>query len=1546
MGKVKVVGTGLDQNLNGTYFNNTASETIFSFGSFSVTSNFNGRSFIDYTDTLSSFVRPVTLETMGITEVQSTVIHEYQTNAILNLNKSNLNTFIRFGSAYEFLRNSIQNIILKYPGSLFGDSNTIRGGNKSFYDLSGNTSNNTYTFKLDVAFITNVFGIAYNFGNTTVTVGEETKNLNLSYEKYVVWSKYDPENVYPIIGYTGNTTSRQYIMVQTEGNPFSFNTGSTGYVDFHIKPNNLVFEEFRVMLNGYEQYIMSNRVKNAGFDFMLNNPTLLDDGSITYVNTTMSWATTDGYNIDINNSSYNKFLNSFLTIGTKYDSIKTDLIARFLTPASLKTYDLTQEGKMTKLLRVYGQEFDQLREFIDSLVYINTITYNKINNIPDQLISNFARTLGWNYFTLVNESELVTSVFNTSDTERNLKSDLLPAEVNIELWRRILINANYFWKSKGTREAIKSIFLMIGIPEPFINITEYVYTVDGKIDPRTAALNFPGYTAASLPYNTDGYPKAPLESSAFYFQIAGDSDSGQEYMNIFRKAGFNLTKTVDNKKSWMEAGATTRVHSTTPQYIQADSKLVLNTKEVDVALDTAQGIEYDVYNYIKKDFGANSSGYTMPFTYVNISLGVSASQNTFPLPYNKTEGNLEVRFNGILLNAPSVSGITDTNQANYIINNDNTFTLVGVTAQSNGYRRDVIQATFIYSGSTAKPMSGISVQYVVTRVKAKMNGTYIPLPSYPSGDVQVTINGIALTKGTPQFAADYIVDPANTSGSSQIIISNPDVIGYLNVNPDVQIAYVYVSGSTLINARSEVYRIDSFSTSKFYYDSTANKNIFKLNYKVNNASEVKILIDGIALEPGTDYSVNSQNPYEIFMPKGLHYGSVISAYYLVAQSDYFNPIVANDFGIGDISNLSFLEFIELIQRKLINARTRKTISDFRGGWYPTLLSLYIKYLERGTLPESNPLHSNGYTFENLYPFLSKYNAFFQRFVDELLSATIILNKSGLLIRNTVFTKQKFMYKRGVNVLGNNRTPLNYFGDDGSIFLINEVPVISGETTPGILGSIKTGGRNILGYKNITEYGIEYRIANGYYGGSLPIGLENLGIYETVDIDADGYYSHVWTKIAKIGNLLVDNFNITIPSSGYLEYNTPYEYRMYVKSGIYGFTGDTLQITTASEPILPNSITTTSFTNKTSGGFTTGGKNIVGYGDIDYYSVQYRVNGDTTWLLPSSPSNGPLAVNYFTKTITELLPLTNYEYRAYMVINGVTYTGAILNTTTLAVATYVPTLETSGVTSITISSGSGGGNVTSDGGASVTARGVIWGTSPNPTIALPTKTTDGSGTGSFSSNITGLGDNTTYYVRAYATNSVGTGYGNQVSFTTLVIPPVEVYLTNASYNGVSGGEYDSQWQAQITTSRPLVAGEGFDLHYQTCALSVVSAPEPTLSHYICANAYLIKSPGTTKVNRSYSKVPANTLDSSSLDKIGVIKINSTNYDCYFAYADACSSSGSHSCVYHNCSNVSLSSIDNCCGGIEFNLTLGTISANNDNIEFSGCGGITGGGGLFE
>jgi len=99
----------------------------------------------------------------------------------------------------------------------------------------------------------------------------------------------------------------------------------------------------------------------------------------------------------------------------------------------------------------------------------------------------------------------------------------------------------------------------------------------------------------------------------------------------------------------------------------------------------------------------------------------------------------------------------------------------------------------------------------------------------------------------------------------------------------------------------------------------------------------------------------------------------------------------------------------------------------------------------------------------------------------------------------------------------------------------------------------------------------------------------------------------------------------------------------------------------------------------------------------------------------------------------------------------------------------PTITTTTVSDIATSNAKSGGTIVSNGGDNITVSGVVWSTSTNPTTALTTKTTNGAATGSFTSTMAGLAPETTYYVRAYATNSIGTSYGAEESFTTIAAP---------------------------------------------------------------------------------------------------------------------------------------------------------------------------------
>jgi len=154
--------------------------------------------------------------------------------------------------------------------------------------------------------------------------------------------------------------------------------------------------------------------------------------------------------------------------------------------------------------------------------------------------------------------------------------------------------------------------------------------------------------------------------------------------------------------------------------------------------------------------------------------------------------------------------------------------------------------------------------------------------------------------------------------------------------------------------------------------------------------------------------------------------------------------------------------------------------------------------------------------------------------------------------------------------------------------------------------------------------------------------------------------------------------------------------------------------------------------------------------------------------------------------------------------------------TLQFAPCTPTLTTTAASGVSTNSAVSGGNITNDGGATVSARGVAYGTSSAPTIA-GSVTSNGSGSGVFTSTISGLSSGTAYFVRAYATNSAGTAYGNEVTFSTTACsgaPSVNgpsVVCVNANITltaSVTGGSWSSSNNAVATVNASgVVSGVG-------------------------------------------------------------------------------------------------------------------------------------------
>lgn len=194
---------------------------------------------------------------------------------------------------------------------------------------------------------------------------------------------------------------------------------------------------------------------------------------------------------------------------------------------------------------------------------------------------------------------------------------------------------------------------------------------------------------------------------------------------------------------------------------------------------------------------------------------------------------------------------------------------------------------------------------------------------------------------------------------------------------------------------------------------------------------------------------------------------------------------------------------------------------------------------------------------------------------------------------------------------------------------------------------------------------------------------------------------------------------------------------------------------------------------------------------------------------------------FISLLTGLEGNTTYFVRAYASNRNGTSYGMAMSFTT--VKSGLPTLKTADAVEITEYSAESGGEITDDGGSDITSRGLCWDTVPSPTV-LGNHTIDGNGTGSFTTHLSGLHPYTKYYLRAYASNSSGTGYGNEVSFTTLI---GEDIFKLAGYGSktwkllrdVSSGDYPVECGKEDHTQLWWAMGNGNNaLHDRQCMLN--------------------------------------------------------------------------------------------------------------------------------
>ena len=526
-----LVGNQLTENSDGE-------SSVFTFGNFVTTTNYGSRATrIFSTKKFSNFY---TLEDYKLSPSENKTLLNNNVNVTLNLDKTDLCNFAYFGSATEFVRVSLENIITNWPASLYltplrsDGINTVVGDTVSNYSYDPIT--NTAVFQIDTNFINNKYDINFLTNGTIInTFNEENKLRNLSVS-YLDYSILVSDNEYKVLEFTGATsTSNDFISFKVLGDPFGFNGDANTRPTYHIKPNKTIVEKFFNSLGDYEGSLL-NRLTLPIYTSTYKFKKEEDDGTITLGEEILTWPVTDGYNIDYDTPEYTRFVSKLLEISQNKDGIETNLMTRFLTAESISDFDTvpkcdggeeeTAGQKMNRTLKIYGREFDEIKKYIDGISFANIVTYDKKENTPDQLVKYLARVLGWELTSSIIENDLINSYLNVgSRTYAGYSRGLTPAEAEIELWRRLILNSSWIWKSKGTRKAVEFFFKLIGTPDGLIEFDEHVYVAKKPIDMDLfyAVLDNNNLDYDLSEYNIDdeGYPKFFRDTPLMYFQKGG-----------------------------------------------------------------------------------------------------------------------------------------------------------------------------------------------------------------------------------------------------------------------------------------------------------------------------------------------------------------------------------------------------------------------------------------------------------------------------------------------------------------------------------------------------------------------------------------------------------------------------------------------------------------------------------------------------------------------------------------------------------------------------------------------------------------------------------------------------------------------------------------------------------------------------------------------------------------------------------------------------------------------------------------------------------------
>jgi len=546
-------------------FGNTSSQAIFTHGDYNIERS-SEPDIITGTARNLAFSPYSTLENMGVDDFNPKTFTSIQNNELRPV-KSDPHSYSYFGSFYTEVARSINNIIDTFPYAILAfdgfDGDTIYDYSES---VNLTTGIKTSTFKIPNNVIINQGMI---FLNSASTVGNQISLMTQTnlFEVQLSGATTAQTNSYAInsYSYTGGTGGALEFEIAghlSEGAVSSFSAG-TSNLPVYIRPSRKRVTEYRIQQSRLERQLLR--------EGLLDIPDVDDDGkNFKY---RIPWPRTiDGFNPDIEGDDFETYKNNILLLAGNVDLSKTDIMIKTMIPENYLDFD-TDTQIYRKLVSTYAKEFDDIKNFIDNIAYAHSLNYNDEESLPEKFLVKLSNLLGWKLSSTFSEIDLFEYLADDENPDQNSF-----AYYNVELWKRILININWLYKRKGTRDALQFLFRLMGAPECLVVFNEFVYDIE-------STLIEDGITNSNNKSNPRGFVN--YDASNFIFQEGGRGrGNGQNFIDQWRPE-FNPQKRVNNIK--VKVG----------DVDVAGSENVINTKELCATLSPAAAIECDVFGWYR-----------------------------------------------------------------------------------------------------------------------------------------------------------------------------------------------------------------------------------------------------------------------------------------------------------------------------------------------------------------------------------------------------------------------------------------------------------------------------------------------------------------------------------------------------------------------------------------------------------------------------------------------------------------------------------------------------------------------------------------------------------------------------------------------------------------------------------------------------------------------------------------------------------------------------------------------------------------------------------